>query len=96
MNTPTGTGSREPSALDVKPTTRRTTIALSRAAVQIVERFQGATGLTMSEAVSELIERTEPRPARIKWVDGLPMADIPLAGKSITTEDVLRAETEPW
>jgi hypothetical protein len=48
----------------------------------------------MSEAVSELIERTEPRPPRIKYVDGFPTADIPMDGKWITTEDILRAQAE--
>ena len=79
-----------------KPEPRRTTVSLSGNALEIVERFQQATGLSLSEAISELIERTEPKPPRIKWVDGLPMADIPLKGKWITTEDVLRAEAEPW
>jgi len=74
----------------------RTTIALSPAAIEIVKRFQNATGLSMSEAVNELIERAEPRPPRIKYVDGFPTADVPLTGKRITTEDVLRAEAEPW
>jgi len=75
---------------------RRTTIALSPAALEIVERFKEATGLSMSDAVSELIERTEPRPPRIKYVDGFPTADIPMDGKWITTEDVLRAQDELW
>jgi len=48
----------------------------------------------MSEAVSELIERTEPRPARIKIVDGMPMADIPMDGEWVTTSDILRAQAE--
>ena len=73
---------------------RRITIALSPQASSIVELFKSATGLSMSEAVSELIERTEPRPPRIKFVDGIPMADIPMDGRWITTEDVLRAQAE--
>lgn len=63
--------------------------------MKIVERFQEATGLSMSEAISELIERTEPRPPRIRYVDGFPTADIPMDGKWITNEDVLRAQAEP-
>jgi len=78
------------------PAPRRTTVALSRRTLQIVERFRQATGLSMSEAVSELIERSEPRPPRIKFVDGFPTADVPRTGKRISTEDVLRAEAEPW
>ena len=80
--------------VEVKPTPRRTTITLSPEAFEIAERFKDATGLSMSEAVSELIERTEPRPPRVKYVDGFPTADIPLDGKWITTEDILRAQTE--
>jgi hypothetical protein len=72
----------------------RTTVTLSADAAEIVKRFQDATGLSMSEAVSELIERSEPKPPRIKFVDGLPMADIPMDGKWITTEDILRAQAE--
>lgn len=50
----------------------------------------------MSDAISELIERTEETPARIKYVDGLPMADLPADTAWITTEDILRAENEIW
>jgi hypothetical protein len=73
---------------------RRTTVALSADAMAIVKRFQEATGLSMSEAISELIERTEDRPPRIRYVDGFPTADIPMDGKWITNEDVLRAQAE--
>ena len=78
------------------PVPRRTTVMFSPEALEIVERFREATGLSLSDAVSELIERSEPRQPRIKWVDGLPMADIPLTGKWITSEDVVRAEAELW
>ena len=80
--------------VETKPTPRRTTITLSPEAFEIAERFKDAAGLSMSEAVSELIERTEPRPPRIKYVDGFPTADIPMDGKWITTEDILRAQAE--
>ena len=33
-------------------------------------------------------------PARIKFVDGIPMADVPMTGKWITNEDIIRAQTE--
>lgn len=75
---------------------RRTTVTLSPEAADIVERMMGSTGLSLSEAVSELIERTEPRPPRIKIVDGFPTADVPLTGRRISTADVLRAEAKPW
>jgi hypothetical protein len=79
-----------------KATSRRTTIALSPDAAEIVERFQSAADLSLSEAVSILIERSEQPPVRIKYCDGWPMADIPLDGDWITNEDVLRAEAELW
>ena len=84
--------SKKNSAL--RPVQRRTTVALSPEAMEIAERFQEATGLSMSESISELIERAEPKPPRIKYVDGIPMADIPMNGEWITTEDVLRAQAE--
>jgi hypothetical protein len=80
--------------IEKKPAPRRTTITLSPETLEIVECFQKATGLSMSEAVSELIERTEPRPSRIKYSDGLPVADIPMDGKRVTTADILRAQAE--
>jgi hypothetical protein len=82
------------SLAEERPAPRRTTITLSPEAFEIAERFKEATGLSMSEAVSELIERTEPRAPRIKYVDGFPTADIPMDGKWITTEDILRAQAE--
>ncbi len=88
------TASSRKKLAEKKPSPRRTTITLSPETLQIVERFQKATGTSMSEAVSELIERTEPRPPKIKYVDGFPTADVPLTGKRITTEDVLRAQAE--
>jgi hypothetical protein len=105
MGTAAANSKRLPSDLGAKPPEKpgrtrlaahRTTVALSPEAMEIVERFQQATGLSMSEAISELIERTEPRPPRIKYVDGFPTADVPMDGKWITTEDILRAENEPW
>lgn len=72
----------------------RTTVSLSQEALERVKRFQLATGLSLSEAVSELIERAE-RPAMgIRWEDGLPVADVPLTGKWLTNEDILKAQEE--
>jgi homospermidine synthase len=79
-----------------KPKSHRTTVALSAEAAELVARYQEASGLSLSDAVSALIERSEQAPARIKFVDGLPMADVPMDGDWISTRDVLRAENEPW
>jgi hypothetical protein len=73
---------------------RRTTVTLSAKATSIVSEFQEATGLSISEAISELIERTEEATARITFVDGIPVADLPLTGKWIDNDDVLRAQAE--
>lgn len=75
-------------------TPRRTTVVLSPRAAEIVQQFQDAAGISLSEAISELIERSEEPPARIKFVDGIPTADVPLTGKWITNEDVIRAQAE--
>lgn len=48
----------------------------------------------MSEAVSTLIEHTEPRTPRVILVDGFPTADISMDGKRINTVDILRAQSE--
>jgi len=74
----------------------RTTVTLSPRAAEIVALFQEAAGISLSEAISELIERSEETPARIKYVDGFPMADLPADTALITTEDILRAENEIW
>jgi hypothetical protein len=78
-----------------QPTTpRRTTVTLSVRAAEIVEQFQSAAGISVSEAISELIERTEETVPRIKFVDGIPMADVSLTGKWISNEDIIRAQAE--
>jgi hypothetical protein len=77
-----------------KAVPRRTTVTLSAETVEIVERYRQATGLSMSDAISAIIERSEPKPPRIRYVDGLPIADIPMNGKRITNEDILRAQGE--
>lgn len=69
-------------------------MTLSARAAEIVEQFQSAAGISVSEAISELIERTEETTPRIKFVDGIPMADVSMTGKWITNEDIIRAQAE--
>jgi len=93
----TRSGTAPDNRVQDKPTTpKRTTVALSARAAEIVGHLQEAAGISLSEAVSTLIERSEEQPARIKYVNGLPVADIPMDGKWITTEDILQAEAEIW
>jgi len=79
-----------------KHTARRTTVSLSAASSDIVERFKAATGLSTSRAIEELILRSEPRKPRIKMVNGRAVIDLPVPKGSITTEQILLLEDEPW
>ena len=57
---------------------RRTTITLSPAAHQIVERFKNANGTSTSAAIDEIIQRSEPRASRLRNVNGfLVLSDPP-------------------
>ncbi|HKF47025.1 MAG TPA: hypothetical protein VKB38_06670 [Terracidiphilus sp.] len=49
----------------------RTTITLSPAAHEIVERFKNANGTSTSAAIDEIIQRSEPKPSRLRKVNGL-------------------------
>jgi hypothetical protein len=75
---------------------RRTTVSLSPGAAQIVIQFVAAANISLSQAVSNLIERTEPAPSRLKNVNGfLVLSDPPKAKKalvSLTVEDIKRMD----
>jgi hypothetical protein len=73
---------------------RRTTITLSRAAQEIVERFRSATGTSTSAAIDRIIQQSEPKPSRLKNVDGFLVLDVPFRRLNVTLEDVKRAEDE--
>lgn len=75
---------------------RRTTVTLSPESQEIVERFKGATGVSASTAIDEIIRRSEPKPSRLKKVNGFLVLDLPDDGTKVqaTVEDIKRAEDE--
>ena len=74
----------------------RTTISLDDEAAAIAAQYAESRNLTLSKAVSELIVRgTRPAP-RIKYVDGLPVFDVPRGKKKISAEHVRKLEMEGW
>jgi hypothetical protein len=76
---------------------RRTTITLSPQSQQIVERFKSASGTSTSAAIDRIIQRSEPRPSRLKESDiGLLVLDVPANRTAFhfTLEDVKRAEDD--
>jgi hypothetical protein len=78
-----------------KPVARRTTVSLSPEAQEIVERFRSASGSSTSAAIDQIIQRSEPRPSRLKVSDiGLLVLDVPFRHVNVTLEDVKRAEDE--
>ena len=62
---------------------------------EIANQFARANGLSLSKAISELIQRATRPKARIKYVDGWPVLDLPRRGKPLTTERVKELE-EDW
>ncbi len=72
----------------------RTTITMDEETARIATPYARGRGLSLSKAISELIVRgTRPR-ARIKYVNGFPVFDLPKSGKPITTEHVKALEAD--
>ena len=81
---------------ETKTAPRRTTVALSPRAQEIVERFKSASGASTSAAIDQIIQRSEPKPSRLKMSDiGLLVLDVPAReGLHFTLEDIKHAEDE--
>jgi len=79
-----------------KNASRRTTITLSPEAQEIVERFKSANGTSTSAAIDQIIQRSEPRPSRLKNVNGFLVLsnppDNPKDVRHVTLQDIKRAE----
>ncbi|MGB8261857.1 MAG: hypothetical protein WCE75_15955 [Terracidiphilus sp.] len=83
------------SARGRKVTSRRTTITLSPESLEIVERFKSASATSTSAAIDRIIQRSEPKPSRLKEnVNGFLVLDVPFRRVNVTLEDVKRAEDE--
>jgi len=74
----------------------RTTVTLSPEALEIVERFKVASGISTSGAIEALILRSEPRKPRIKMMNGLAVFDVELEDGPLTVEKILELEDQPW
>jgi hypothetical protein len=66
----------------------RTTITLDDDVAAIAMRYAQSRELSLSEAISELIVRATQKRPRIKYVDGLPVFDLPKPRRSITSQQV--------
>lgn len=74
----------------------RTTITLDDETAEIATQYARGRGVSLSKAITELIQRgTRTRP-RIKYVDGWPVLDLPKRKEPLTTERVKELENEGW
>jgi hypothetical protein len=67
---------------------------LSPETLEIVERFRSASGTSASAAINRIIQRSEPKPSRLKNVNGFLVLDVPFRHVNVTLEDIKRAEDE--
>jgi hypothetical protein len=75
-------------------TAMRTTITMDEETAVIATQYARANGLSLSKAISELIQRAAHPPTRIKHVDGFPVLDLPKPKEPLTTERVKELEEE--
>ena len=72
----------------------RTTITLDDDIAEIAAQYAKSRDLSLSRAIAELILRGTRKTARIKFVDGLPVFDLPKEREPITSERVRAFEVE--
>jgi len=65
----------------------RTTIQLDDEAEEIVRLYADSRDISVSKAISELVVEAVRPKMRIKYIDGIPVFDVP-RGKMITDEHV--------
>lgn len=75
-------------------TSMRMTVTLNNDVAAIAKQYAESRNLSLGEAIAELILRGTRRPARVKYVDGLPVFDLPKSKHPITSEQV-KALEEP-
>jgi hypothetical protein len=74
----------------------RTTITMDEETAKIAAQYACSRGVSLSKAISELIQRGLRPRARIKYVDGWPVFDLPKRKQPLTTERVRELEDEEW
>ncbi len=72
----------------------RTTITLDDDIADVATQYAKSRDLSLSKAIGELILRGTRKTARIKFVDGLPVFNLPREKQPITTERVKAFEAE--
>jgi hypothetical protein len=77
---------------------RRTTVTLSPESLEIVERFKSANGASTSAAVDRLIKSTDPKPSRLKELNGVLVLSEAAKRRDrkiqVTLDDIKRIEDE--
>jgi hypothetical protein len=79
---------------DIPELRGRTTVTLNDDVAAVAIKYAESRGLSLSKAVAELIVQGTRRSARIKYVDGLPVFDLPRSKQRITTQRVKVLEAE--
>jgi hypothetical protein len=74
----------------------RTTLTLSDEAYEIAQRYAESNDVSLSKAVSNLVERAVQKKLRIRYEHGIPVFDEPEDGPKITAEMVKRLEAEDY
>jgi hypothetical protein len=72
----------------------RTTVTLDDDVAAIAAQYAESRELSLSKAIAELIVRGTRRSSRIKYVDGLPVFDLPKSKRPITSQQVKALEAE--
>jgi hypothetical protein len=73
----------------------RTTVQLDDEAEEIVRLYANSRDISVSKAISELVlEAVRPK-MRIKYIDGIPVFDIP-QGRTITDQEIRAALAEDF
>jgi hypothetical protein len=71
----------------------RTTVKLDDEASEIVQLYADSRAISVSKAISELVLQAVQPKMRIKYIDGIPVFDIP-QGRTITDQEVRRLIAE--
>lgn len=72
----------------------RTTVTLNDDVAAIAAQYAESRDLSLSKAIAELIVRGTRKAPRIKYVDGLPVFDLPESRHPITSQQVKALEAE--
>ncbi len=72
----------------------RTTVTLDDDVASIAAQYAESRELSLSKAIAELIVRGTRKSSRIKYVDGLPVFDLPKSKRPITSRQVKALEAE--